>query len=84
MDFFKQLTEVQKNVLASNCITEVYKAGQIIFNKGDDANALYIIQEGIVSILEKKIDLKAGDDVGINAIMSSSCTTRSNTLIAKT
>lgn len=60
MDFFKQLTEIQKNALASNCITQIYKTGEIIFNKGDDANALYIIQEGIVSVLEKKIDLKVG------------------------
>lgn len=44
MDFFRQLTHIQQDFLVLNCITEVYTAGQIIFNKEDDANALYIIQ----------------------------------------
>lgn len=44
LEFYKNLTEPQKNVLAANGIAETYKAGQMIFNKGDAANAFYIIQ----------------------------------------
>ena len=78
------LNEVQKNVLAADCITEIYESGQVIFNKGDDANAFYIVLEGIVSILQKKIDLKVGQNVGSNAIIQNENAVRSSTLIAKT
>lgn len=63
------LSEAQKNVLAADCITEVYESGETIFNKGDDANAFYIVLEGIASIVEKKIDVKVGENVGSNAII---------------
>lgn len=45
-----------------------------------------MIREGIVTILEKNIDLKAGESVGVNAIISNaqSNAVRSNSLIAKT
>lgn len=54
------MNEVQKNVLASNCVTETYQSGQIIFNKGDDANAFYLIKDGAVTIVEKNKDLGMG------------------------
>ena len=56
----------------------------MIFSKGDAANAYYVVQEGIVTVLEKKIDLKPGDNLGSNALLSNTPTTRSGTLIAKT
>ena len=56
----------------------------MIFNKGDDANAFYIVLEGIASIVEKKMDFKVGENVGSNAIIQNENATRSGTLIAKT
>lgn len=44
--------------------------GQVIFNKGDAANAFYIVQQGIVTVFQKGIDLRAGQNVGVNAIIS--------------
>lgn len=64
LSFFKDLTEDQKNALASCCLTETYEEGQIIFNQGDDANSFYIIKEGIVKIKEKDHELKARDCFG--------------------
>lgn len=61
---------MQKNVLASNCVTESYQTGQVIFNKGDDANAFYLIKEGIVTIVDKKKDLAFGESIGVNAVIS--------------
>lgn len=71
-------------MLATDCITEIYESGEIIFNKGDDANAFYIVLEGIVTLLEKKIDFKVGENVGTNAIIQNEKALRSSTLIAKT
>lgn len=53
LTFFKELTEEQKNALASTCFTETYDEGQVIFNQGDDANSFYVIKQGTVLIKEK-------------------------------
>lgn len=47
-------------MLAADCITEIYESGEVIFNKGDDANAFYIVLDGIACMVEKKIDFKVG------------------------
>lgn len=70
MDFYQELDELQKNVLASSCITEFYHAGQIVFNKGDEANSLYIVKEGTVTIVEKGIDIGKGENFGLHAILT--------------
>lgn len=53
LTFFKDLTEDQKNAIASCCLTETYEEGQVIFNLGDDANSFYVIMQGTVCIKEK-------------------------------
>lgn len=63
---------------------ETYQAGQMVFNKGDAANAFYVVQEGIVTLVEKNLDLMAGESVGVNAILGNTNATRSCSLIAKT
>lgn len=83
LSFFKDLTEEQKNALASTCLTETYEEGQVIFHQGDDANSFYVIQEGIVMIREKGQELKEMDCFGENSILVEGGT-RSNTLVAKT
>ena len=50
LTFFKDLTEEQKNAIASTCLTETYEEGQVIFNQGDDANSFYVSKEGTVVI----------------------------------
>ena len=69
LSFFKDLTEDQKNALASCCLTETYEEGQVIFNQGDDANSFYVIQEGKVVIKEKGHELHAKDCFGENSIL---------------
>lgn len=64
LSFFKNLTEEQKNALASCCLTETYEEEQVIFNQGDDANSFYVIKEGVVRIKEKNQELKAMDCFG--------------------
>jgi len=44
LSFFKDLTEEQKNAIASTCLSETYEEGQVIFSQGDDANSFYIIK----------------------------------------
>ena len=82
MTFFKELTEEQKNAIASCCLTETYEEGQVIFNLGDDANSFYVIKEGILVIKEKNQELKEKDCFGENSILEGG--TRTNTLVAKT
>ena len=64
LSFFKDLTEEQKNAIASTCLTETYQENQVIFTQGDDANSFYIIKEGIVIIKQKNIELKQMDSFG--------------------
>lgn len=51
LEFYGMLSDLQKNALAASCLTEIYESGRTIFNKGDAANAYYVVQEGIVTIL---------------------------------
>ncbi len=44
LSFFKDLTEDQKNALASTCLLETYEEDQVIFSQNDDANSFYIIK----------------------------------------
>jgi CRP-like cAMP-binding protein len=38
------MNEDEKNAIAGDCLTETYEEGQVIFNKGDDANCFYVIR----------------------------------------
>ncbi len=83
VEFYKDLPEGQKNALASASVTESYTEGQIIFEKGDAANSLYVIKEGIVCVKEKDMNIPAKFSFGESAIMSDN-STRTNTIVAKT
>ena len=64
--FFAGLSEEQLKQIAMIAEQETYKAGEVIFEEGDEAHALYIIVEGEVSIVinideegEKREELSA-------------------------
>ncbi len=42
-------------MIASNCLTETYEEGQVVFSQGDDANSIYIVKKGTAMIKEKEI-----------------------------
>lgn len=69
LSFFKDLTEDQKNAIASCCLTETYDEGQVIFNIGDAAHSFYVIKEGTVLLKEKGKELKARDCFGENSFL---------------
>lgn len=63
-----------------------YVDGQLIFNKGDEAQRFYMIQQGAVSMLDPDTgstiaQLQAGDSFGEQAILSGGV--RSATAVAK-
>jgi signal transduction histidine kinase len=55
--FFEGLTDDELERIAALCREEVYEAGTIIFEEGDAADYLYIVEEGKVA-LEMQLDLR--------------------------
>jgi len=51
----KDLSSTQVGKLLTECIERQYYAGDVIFNEGDQGNALFIVMSGFVAI-QKKLD----------------------------
>jgi CRP/FNR family cyclic AMP-dependent transcriptional regulator len=50
-DVFHYLDENDLKVVAEMCVCEEFKPGEIIFRQGKDAEKIYVIEEGLVSLL---------------------------------
>ena len=61
-----------KSILANNLMIHIYKAGDVIFNEGQEAGSMYIVKKGEVNCMKnKKVVrvLKRGDNFGQKAIL---------------
>ena len=61
-----------KSVLANNMMIHIYKAGDVIFNEGQEAGSMYIVKKGEVNCMKhNKVVrvLKRGDNFGQKAIL---------------
>lgn len=64
-----------------------YRSGEVIFSQGDDANALFIVKQGIVDVikdLETIASVAEGAFFGENALLESTKAKRSATIAART
>lgn len=59
---FSSLTNKQKYTLASTIKVMVFQQDEIIFEAGDDAQAMYIILEGSI-----KIEIEGKNDILLNS-----------------
>jgi CRP-like cAMP-binding protein len=50
-DLFHYLDEKDLKIVAEMCASEEFKPGAIIFRQGRDAEKVYVIEEGLVSLL---------------------------------
>ena len=50
-DVFHYLKEDDLKIIAGMCTTEEFEPGKIIFRHGQEAEKIYVIEEGLVSIL---------------------------------
>jgi small-conductance mechanosensitive channel/CRP-like cAMP-binding protein len=50
VDFLRPLSEEQRTTLALRCGTRLYMAGETIVHQGEESGAMFIIQEGEVSV----------------------------------
>jgi CRP/FNR family cyclic AMP-dependent transcriptional regulator len=50
---FTALTEAEENSILEACDSIVLSKGEILFKKGDETNALYIVSEGELSVLDE-------------------------------
>jgi CRP-like cAMP-binding protein len=50
-DLFHYLDEKDLKIVAEMCTSEEFKPGAIIFRQGRDAEKIYVIEEGLVSLL---------------------------------
>lgn len=50
-DVFHYLDENDLKVVAEMCVSEEFKPGEIIFRQGKDAEKIYVIEDGLVSLL---------------------------------
>ncbi len=67
---FKYLTTKERNVIAYNAYTLRFEKNSILFSKGDDVNAFFIVIKGKVEILipeKKEIIMSTGDSFGENS-----------------
>lgn len=71
INLFKEMSNFQKNSLASNLTTQKFVADQNIVNKGEKADSYYLIKQGIVSCYDGDIlirELQQGDSFGEQAL----------------
>lgn len=74
-----------KSVLANNLMIHIYKAGEVIFNEGQEAGSMYIVKKGEVNCLKNNKVVRVltrGDNFGQKAILLES--KRSLDVVAKT
>jgi len=50
-DVFHYLDENDLEIVAEMCVSEEFKPGEIIFRQGKDAEKIYVIEDGLVSLL---------------------------------
>jgi CRP-like cAMP-binding protein len=50
-DVFHYLDENDLKIVAEMCVSEEFKPGEIIFRQGKEAEKVYVIEEGLVSLL---------------------------------
>jgi CRP-like cAMP-binding protein len=94
---FKKLHEKEITILATLFKEKKYLAGETIVTEGDPVNSVYIIVEGIASVIHVRIDLEghsyhepvvtlyAGDSIGLSETGFYSLSgVRTATVIAKT
>lgn len=69
---YRELADQQVN--ADEFLVAEYAAGNVIFNIGDDANVLYVVQEGSVLLTDSSGDefseIHAGEAFGEQALLS--------------
>ena len=69
-DLFHYLDENDLKVVAEMCVREEFKPGEIIFRQGRDAEKIYVIEEGLVSLL---LELGTTDKRQIQAASNFEC-----------
>ncbi|MDP5039223.1 MAG: cyclic nucleotide-binding domain-containing protein [Candidatus Gracilibacteria bacterium] len=71
IDFFSELTEKELETFGLFCQKRKFSNGEVIFEKGDDATAMYLIDNGFLEVIDENKILgvvKAGDIVGEMAL----------------
>lgn len=84
INLLNSLTQYQKDALAANMTNSRFHPGQSIITEGDPGDMLYIIKEGIVSVMKRGIELNqlhVGSYFGEQALISNN--PRNATCIAK-
>ncbi|CAK56806.1 unnamed protein product (macronuclear) [Paramecium tetraurelia] len=75
--FFNHLTKEQKDAIGGVLISQKFQTNQIIVNKGDQADSLFIIAEGKVGVYTDDglliRTLSKGEYFGENALMQDNC-----------
>lgn len=51
VDLFKDTSDVERDRIARLCTERRYAAGKSVFSKGDPADALYIVEDGLVKLV---------------------------------
>lgn len=73
--FFESMTDSQKDAIASVLLSQHFKKGEAIINKGDMASSYYIIKSGTAQVIEEDLrvlrDLHDGDAFGEQALYES-------------
>lgn len=64
---FSSLSKSQLEEMAASWKVVEKKTNDIIFNKGDEANTIYIVQEGMINILIRSVD---GEDLTLTTLKS--------------
>lgn len=66
LDLFKKLTQDEKIKLADAIIQRKFECGTKIYSQGDNADGMYFIQRGNVSIRKKAIDASETEEIQMN------------------
>jgi CRP-like cAMP-binding protein len=69
-DIFHYLDENDLKVVAEMCTSEEFKPGEIIFRQGREADKIYVIEDGLVSLL---LELGPTDKRQIQAASNFEC-----------